>query len=160
VREQIRATDPNLPVGALRTIEDVASVSVGSRRAGMLLVTVFGVLALLLAAAGIHGVMSHLVALRTPEIGVRMTLGATPAGMMGLVMREGAVQAVAGLAIGLGGGVLVMRSFRSVLYGVQPADPLTLAVVGILLLATALVACMVPARRAMRVDPVNALRGS
>src|SRR4029078_2031470 len=80
VREQIRATDPNLPVGALRTIEDVASVSVGSRRAGMLLVTVFGVLALLLAAAGIHGVMSHLVALRTPEIGVRMTLGGEPAG--------------------------------------------------------------------------------
>ena len=97
----------------------------------MLLVSVFGVLALLLAAAGIHGVMSHLVALRTPEIGVRMTLGATPAGMMALVLREGAVQAAGGLALGLGGGVLVMRSFRSVLYGVQPADPLTLSVVGL-----------------------------
>ena len=160
VREQIRATDPNLPVGDLRTMADVASVSVGSRRAGMLLVTVFGVLALLLAAAGIHGVMSHLVALRTPEIGVRMTLGATPAGMMALVLRDGAIQAAAGLALGLGGGVLLMRSFRSMLYGVEPADPVTLATVGVLLLATALVACAIPARRAMRVDPVNALRGS
>ena len=141
-------------------MEDVASVSVGSRRAGMLLVSVFGVLALVLAAAGIHGVMSHLVALRTPEIGVRMTLGATPAGMMALVLREGAVQAAGGLALGLSGGVLVMRSFRSVLYGVQPADPLTLAVVGLLLLVTALLACTIPARRAMRVDPVNSLRGS
>jgi len=160
VRDQIRAADPNLPVAALRTMDDIASASIGSRRAGMVLVTVFGVLALLLAAAGIHGVMSHLVALRTPEIGVRMTLGATPAGMMALVLREGAVQAAAGLALGLGGGVLLMRSFRSVLYGVEPADPITLTIVGFLLLATALVACALPARRAMGVDPVNALRGS
>jgi putative ABC transport system permease protein len=160
VREQIRAIDPNLPVGSLKTMEEVASASVGSRRAGVLLVIVFGTLALLLAAAGIHGVMSHLVALRTPEIGVRMTLGATPSGMMALVLREGAIQAAGGLAIGLSGGVLLMRSFRSMLYGVEPADPLTLAVVGFLLLATALVACTIPARRAMNVDPVNALRGS
>lgn len=160
VREQIRATDPNLPVGTLRTMEDVASVSVGSRRAGMLLVTVFGLLALLLAAAGIHGVMSHLVALRTPEIGVRMTLGATPAQMMTAILREGAIQAIAGLAVGLGSGVLLMRTFRSVLYGVEPADPLTLMVVSLTLLATALAASTIPGRRAMRIDPVNALRGS
>jgi len=159
VREQIRATDLNLPVGALRTMDDVASVSVGSRRAGMLLVTVFGVLALVLAAAGIHGVMSHLVALRTPEIGVRMTLGASPAQMMSAILREGAIQAIAGLAVGLGGGVLLMRAFRSVLYGVEPTDPLTLTVVSLVLLATALAASAIPGRRAMRVDPVNALRG-
>ena len=93
----------------------------------MLLLAVFGGLALVLAAAGIHGVMSHLVALRTAEIGVRMTLGATPANVMGLVLREGTIQALAGLAIGLTGGVLLMRAFRTMLFGVEPADPITLS---------------------------------
>ena len=158
IRERVRAVDPDLPVSDLRTMEDVASRSVAARRGGMLLVAAFGGLALLLAAAGIHGVMSHLVALRTAEIGVRMTLGASPAGVMGLILREGTLQALAGLAIGLTGGVLLMRTFRSVLFGVAPADPLTLAVVAIALLATALAACAIPARRAMRIDPVAALR--
>jgi putative ABC transport system permease protein len=160
IRDQIRAVDPNLPVANLRTIEQVASVSVASRRAGMLLVAVFGALALILAAAGIHGVMSHLVALRSAEIGVRMTLGASPPAVMGLFLREGTIQAVVGLAIGLTGGVVLMRAFQSVLFGVQPADVLTLAVVAGTLLLTALAACAIPARRAMKVDPVNALRSS
>src|SRR6185369_13724377 len=125
---------------------------------GMQLVAVFGLLALVLAAAGIHGVMSHLVALRTAEIGVRMTLGAAPRTVLALFLSEGAVQATAGLALGLTGGVLLMRTFRTMLYGVEPADPLTLAGVGLVLLATALAACAIPARRAMRVDPVTALR--
>jgi predicted permease len=159
LREQVRAVDPNLPLSTIRTMEEIAAVSVASRRAGMLLVAVFGALALVLAAAGIHGVMSHLVALRTPEIGVRMTLGAAPQSIMALVLREGAWQAIAGLAVGLTGGVLLMRAFRSVLYGVEPADPVTLAIVGLGLFATALLACAMPARRAMRVDPVTALRG-
>ena len=110
-------------------MEEVASVSVASRRAGMLLIVVFGALALVLAAAGIHGVMSHLVALRTAEIGVRMTLGARPSSVMALVIREGTLQALAGLAIGVTGGVLLMRTFQSVLFGVAPADPLTLVLV-------------------------------
>ena len=158
VRDRVRAIDPNLPVSSVRTMEEVASVSVASRRAGMLLLAIFGGLALILAAAGIHGVMSHLVALRTAEIGVRMTLGATPAHVMGLILREGTLQAVAGLAIGLTGGVLLMRTFRTMLFGVAPADPITLSVVGVGLLATALAACVIPARKAMRVDPVTALR--
>jgi ABC-type antimicrobial peptide transport system permease subunit len=124
----------------------------------MLLLAVFGALALILAAAGIHGVMSHLVALRTSEMGIRMTLGASPASIMGLVLRDGALQAAAGLAIGLTGGVLLMRTFRTVLFGVAPADPVTLVAVGAGLFACALAACVVPARKAMRVDPVNALR--
>jgi putative ABC transport system permease protein len=157
VRERVRAIDPNLPV-TVRRMDDIAAVSVASRRAGMLLVGVFGVLALILAAAGIHGVMSHLVALRTSEIGVRMTLGAAPQSVLALFLREGALQAIAGLAIGLTGGVLLMRTFRTMLYGVEPADPLTLAVVAIGLFVTALAACALPARRAMRVDPVAALR--
>jgi putative ABC transport system permease protein len=160
IREQVRGVDPNLPAGNIRTIEDIAAVSVASRRAGMLLIAVFGALALVLAAAGIHGVMSHLVALRSGEIGVRMTLGASPASVMALILREGAMQAAAGLAIGLTGGVLLMRAFQSMLFGIEPADPLTLAAVAVTLMLTALVACAIPARRAMRVDPVMALRSS
>lgn len=160
VRDRVRAIDPSLPASGVRTMEEIAAVSMASRRAGMLLLAVFGGLALILAAAGIHGVMSHLVALRTAEIGVRMTLGATPANVMGLVLREGTFQAVLGLGIGLTGGVLLMRAFGTMLYGVAPADPVTLSVVGAGLFATALAACVVPARKAMRVDPVNAVRSA
>jgi putative ABC transport system permease protein len=159
VRAQLRAVDPNLPLAGLRTMEEVAARSVASRRASMLLLAIFGALALVLAAAGIYGVMAHLVALRTSEIGVRMTLGARPADVLTLVLREGLVQATAGLAVGLSAGVLLMRSFEAMLFGVRPADPLTLAAVAVMLLGTALAACLVPAMRAMRVDPVEALRG-
>jgi predicted permease len=160
VRERVRSVDPNLPLSNVRTMADVAAGSVASRRAGMLLIVAFGVLALVLAAAGIHGVMSHLVALRTAEIGVRMTLGASPSSVLALFIREGTLQALAGLAIGVAGGVLVMRTFQSMLFGVAPADPITLSLVVMALLATALAACAIPARRAMRIDPVNALRQS
>jgi predicted permease len=160
LRDRVRTIDPNLPLNGVRTMEEVASVSVASRRGGMLLLAVFGGLALVLAAAGIHGVMSHLVALRTAEIGVRMTLGATPGDVMALVLREGTIQAVTGLAIGLSGGVLLMRTFQTMLFGVAPADPLTLSAVAGVLLTTALAACIVPARKAMHVDPVNAVRTS
>jgi len=139
-------------------MEEVAARSVASRRAGMMVLGIFGALALILAAAGIYGVMAHLVALRTPEIGVRMTLGAQPRDVLRLILREGVVQAVIGLAIGLTGAVLLMRGFRAMLYHVSPADPVTLAAVAVILIGTALIACFVPARRAMRVDPVQALR--
>jgi predicted permease len=158
VREQLRAIDPDLPLSKIRTLEDVAARSVASQRAAMILLGIFGSLALTLAAAGIYGVMAHLVALRTAEIGVRMTLGARPGDVMRLVIREGTLQAVAGLAVGLTGAVLLMRSFRAMLFGVSPADPVTLAAVAAILMATALLACLIPARRAMRVDPVEALR--
>jgi ABC-type antimicrobial peptide transport system permease subunit len=124
----------------------------------MLLLGIFGALALVLAAAGIYAVMAQLVALRATEIGVRMTLGARPMTVMRLVLKEGLLQALAGLTIGLIGAVLVMRGFRTVLFQVSPADPLTLMAVAVLLLCTATLACIVPARRAMRVDPVNVLR--
>jgi putative ABC transport system permease protein len=160
VRDRVRAVDPNLPVSAIETMERVAAASVAVRRGGMLLLAVFGALALVLAAAGIHGVMSHLVALRTAELGIRMTLGASPGSIVCMVLREGAVQAALGLAIGLAGGVLLMRTFQTILFGVAPADPVTLAAVGLGLFATALAACAIPARKAMRVDPVHALRGA
>jgi predicted permease len=157
-REQVRSIDPNLPVSALRTMDEVAALSMTSRRSGMLLLTIFGLLALTLAAAGIYGVMSQLVAVRRAEIGIRMTLGARPAAVMRLVLKEGLLQAAAGLAIGVAGGVLAMRTFRAMLFEVDPADPVTIAVVAVLLLATATLACIVPAHRAMRLDPVQAMR--
>ena len=158
VREQLRAVDADLPLSNVRTMEEVAAESVAARSASMRVLGIFGALALILAAAGIYGVMAHLVAIRSNEIGVRMTLGARPADVMRLILREGVIQALVGLAIGLTGAVLVMRSFRSLLYEVSPADPLTLSVVGVVLLTTALLACALPARRAMKVDPVAALR--
>jgi putative ABC transport system permease protein len=158
VRNELKAVDPELPLSNVRTMEDVAARSVAARRSSMLLLGVFGALALVLAAAGIYAVMAQLVALRTSEIGVRMTLGAEPSAVMGLILREGLVQAVIGLAIGLTAGVLVMRGFEAVLYHVRPSDPVTLATVAALLLTTAFLACIIPARRAMRVDPVQALR--
>ena len=159
VREQLRAVDPDLPLSKVRTLDDVAVQSVAAQRAAMILLAIFGSLALTLAAAGIFGVMAHLVALRTAEIGVRMTLGARPGDVMRLVIREGALQAIVGLAVGLTGAVLLTRYFRTLLYGVGPTDPITLALVAAILMATALAACFIPARRAMRVDPVQALRG-
>jgi putative ABC transport system permease protein len=158
VREQLRAVDPDLPVSSIRTMEEVATESLASRRVSVLLLATFGGLALALAAAGIYSVMAHLVALRTSEIGVRLTLGARPSDVFRLVLREGMVQAVAGVAVGTVAGVLLMRAFRSLLYEISPADPLTLVGVALLLTGTALLACYLPARRAMKVDPVTALR--
>jgi ABC-type antimicrobial peptide transport system permease subunit len=139
-------------------MEEVAATSVERRRWTMRLLAMFAVLALVLAAAGIYGVMAHLVALRTPEIGVRLTLGARPAAVMRQVLGEGALQAVIGLAIGLGASLALMQGLRTILFGVEPTDPLTLLVVAVALLGVALLAVMVPAFRAMRVDPVVALR--
>jgi putative ABC transport system permease protein len=158
VRNELKAVDPDLPLSNVRTMEQVVARSVAVRRSSMVLLGVFGSLALILAAAGIYGVMAQLVTLRTGEIGIRMTLGAVPSSVMRLVLRDGLVQAALGLIIGLSAAIAVMYAFRSMLYEVSPADPLTLVVVAALLLATAVSACTVPARRAMRVDPLEALR--
>jgi ABC-type antimicrobial peptide transport system permease subunit len=124
----------------------------------MMLLAIFAVLALGLAAGGIYGVMAHLVALRTPEIGVRLTLGARPIAVMRQVLGEGMVQAAIGLALGLGASLLLMGGLRSILFGIEPTDPLTLIMVGASLLVVAVLAVLAPAIRAMRVDPVVALR--
>jgi putative ABC transport system permease protein len=158
VREQVRAVDPDLPTSEMQPLSDVVAASVASRHAAMTLLAMFGGVALLLAIAGIYGVMSHLIALRTSEIGVRIALGADRSNVMALVLKEGAAQAAAGLAIGLTSGSIIMHIFQSSLYGVTAFDPLTLTSVAAVLLAAALLACAVPARRAMRVDPLTALR--
>jgi putative ABC transport system permease protein len=158
VQRHVRELDPNLPVSIARTFDEVAARSVAQRRFTMVLLACFAVLALVLAAAGIYGVMSHLVSLRTAEIGVRLTLGASPAAVMRGVLGEGALQALIGLAIGLGASIGVMQGLRSILFGIEPTDPLTLAGVGVSLILVALIAVTVPAVRAMRIDPVSALR--
>jgi putative ABC transport system permease protein len=158
VRAALAAVDPDLPLSNVQTMAAVASRSVATRRSTMVLLGIFGMLALVLAAAGIYGVMAQVVALRSTEIGVRMALGAEPARVMRLVLRDGLVQAAAGLAIGLTVGVLVMRGFDAMLFRVGPADPLTLTAVAALLAGTALLACLIPARRAMRTDPVRVLK--
>ena len=158
VQRHVRELDPNLPLFQVRTMEEVAAKSVERRRWTMTLLAVFAVLALVLAAAGIYGVMSHLVSLRTPEIGVRLTLGARPVAVMRQVLGEGAVQAAIGLAIGLGASLAVMQGMRSILFGIEPTDPLTLVSVGVSLMLVALLAVTVPALRAMRIDPVTRAR--
>jgi ABC-type antimicrobial peptide transport system permease subunit len=150
--------DPNLPLFQVQTLDAIAAKSVEKRHWTMTLLATFAVLALLLAAAGIYGVMSHLVSLRTPEIGVRLTLGAKPSRVMAQVMREGALQAAIGLAIGLTASLALMKGIRSILFGIEPTDPMTLVSVGVSLMVVALLAVAVPAIRAMRVDPMTALR--
>jgi putative ABC transport system permease protein len=157
-QRHVRELDPNLPLFQIRTMDEIASRSVDRRRWTMTLLAVFAVLALVLAAAGIYGVMAHLVALRTPEIGVRLTLGAKPIAVMRQVLAEGAVQAAIGLVIGLGASLALMQGLRAILFGVEPTDPVTLVAVAASLMAVAIVAVLVPALRAMRVDPVVALR--
>ncbi len=159
-QRHLRELDANLPLFQVRTMEEVASRSVERRRWTMTLLAVFAGLALALAAAGIYGVMSHLVSLRTPEIGVRLTLGARPASVMRQILGEGAMQAGIGLVIGLVGSLALMRGLRTILFGIEPTDPITLASVGVSLMLIALLAVAVPARRAMRVDPVMALRAN
>jgi putative ABC transport system permease protein len=158
VQRHVRDLDPNLPLFQVRTMEEVAASSVERRKWTMSLLAVFAGLALALAAAGIYGVMSHLVSLRTPEIGVRLTLGARPFAVMRQVLGEGVLQAAIGLALGLGASFAVMNGMRTILFGVEPTDPLTLVSVGVSLMLVALLAVTVPALRAMRVDPVLALR--
>jgi putative ABC transport system permease protein len=157
-QRHVRELDANLPLFQVRTMDEVASRSVERRRWTMTLLAVFAVLALVLAAAGIYGVMAHLVSLRTPEIGVRLTLGAKPSSVMRQILGEGALQAGIGLAVGLGGSFAVMRGLRTILFGIEPTDPLTLVSVGASLMIVALLAVAIPAVRAMRVDPITALR--
>lgn len=157
-QRHVREIDANLPLFQVRPMEEVAARAVEKRRWTMTLLAWFAGLALLLAAAGIYGVMAHLVSLRTPEIGVRLTLGARPSAVMGQVLREGAMQAAIGLVIGLGASQALMRGMRTILFGIEPTDPITLASVGISLMIVVLLAVTVPAWRAMKVDPITALR--
>jgi putative ABC transport system permease protein len=158
IAEHVRAVDPDLPLGAVRTLEEVASRSVAARRWSALLLGMFAMLGLILSAAGIYGVMGHLVSMRTGEIGIRMTLGARPARVLRLVLGEALVQAATGLTLGLVVAFTAMRGLDAMLFEVTAVDPITFACAGIAVLSVAGLAALIPAIRAMRVDPVRALR--
>ncbi|MFN0120891.1 MAG: ADOP family duplicated permease [Blastocatellia bacterium] len=157
-RRVLRELDANLPVTRVRTLADQRHNSLYSRRVTALLLASFGGLALLLAALGVYGVMAWTTAQRTREIGVRMALGAQHTHVLALIMRQAAWLLAAGLALGSAGAWAAGRAIKGFLYEVSAADPLTFLVVAALLCGVALLACWAPARRALRVDPVTALR--
>jgi len=155
---EVHKFDSNLPVTHVITLDNLFSDSVSPRRFSTFLLGIFASLALLLAAMGIYGVMSYVVSLRTNEIGIRMALGAKPGDIWRLVIGRGVQLALAGVAFGIVGAFALTKLISSLLYGVKPTDPVTFGGVALLLVSVALLACYVPARRAMRVDPMVALR--
>ncbi len=158
VRAALHRVDPTLAVFDLKSMDDVVDGSLAEPRLVALLVVAFGIVALVLAAVGLYGVIASAVRDRTHEIGVRMALGATPKRIRDSVLRQTLIITCAGAAAGLLGAVTVTRLLRALLFGVSPTDPITLASACVVLLAAGAVAAYVPARRATRVDPVRALR--
>jgi putative ABC transport system permease protein len=158
VRQEIRSLDPGVPLDRIGTMAGALSQSVDLLRFRSLLMTVFAITALALAAIGIYGVVAYSVARRTREIGVRMALGATPSGVLALVVRQGSRPVIVGIAVGLAGAFALTRVLEGMLFGVTASDPLTFAGGVVALSAVAVVASLFPALRAARVDPVTALR--
>ena len=157
-RNVIQTLDGEQPVADVRTMEGLLADSVARARFNTLLLTVFAVVALILAAVGIYGVMSYAVTQRTHEIGIRMALGAQTSHVLALVVRQGMIMAVTGVTIGLVAAFALTRILASLLYGVSATDPQTFLVIALLLASIALLACYLPARRATKVDPMVALR--
>ena len=157
IRAQIAAIDPEMPLFDVRTMAQREELSLSSQRTSMLLGLAFGVLALLLAALGIYGVLAYLVAQRRKEIGIRVALGSTHSGIVRLVLREGFALVGIGLILGIVGSISLRTIVQKEIYGVAPLDPWVLGCVALLLAGVALLACLVPARRATQVDPVVVL---
>jgi putative ABC transport system permease protein len=158
LRAEIRKMDPNLPIPSIRTMQEIVSASVAARRFQMLLTSLFAVVALLLGAVGIYGVVSYSVACRTREVGLRIALGAMQSDVIRWVYSQGMKPVVIGLAAGLAGAVAIAGALRSLLFGITPTDPVSLGGVALILLFTSALACYLPARRAARLDPMMALR--
>ena len=158
VRSGVAEIDPRQVIYGVQTMDDVLSGSLAARRLSMILLTVFAGLAVVLSCVGIYGVISYVVGQRTHEIGLRMALGAQGSDVMRMVMGEGAKMALLGVGAGIAGALVLTRLMASELFGVSAHDPLTYVGVAIVLLGVALAACYLPARRAVRVDPVVALR--
>jgi putative ABC transport system permease protein len=158
VRSEIQAVDPEQPISNVRTLNEILGEETAARRIGMLLLGAFAGLALLLATLGIYGVLSYFVVQHTPEIGVRLALGAQRRDVLRLILKKGMGLTLAGVGLGALAALALTRLMVSLLYGVSASDPLTLIGVALLLTSVALVACLIPARRAMKVDPMVALR--
>ncbi len=158
VRKEVNALDADLPIFNIRTLEEYLTSSVAQPRFSSLLLSIFAGVALILTAVGLYGVMAYSVAQRTREIGVRMALGAQARDVLKLIVRQGMVLALIGVAIGAMIAFAATRLMKSLLFGVSATDPLTFALIAILLVIVAMMACLIPARRAAKVDPINALR--
>jgi putative ABC transport system permease protein len=158
VRQVIRDIDPNFSPSDTRPYTEVIGFALLPAKFGAALFSLFGVLALLLATVGLYGVMSYMVTQRTHEIGIRMAIGAGKRDVLRLILRQGFTLTLIGLAIGLAGAFGATRVLATLLYDVSPTDPLTFAAISLLLLIVALAAMIIPARRAMNVDPLVALR--
>ena len=158
LREQVKAVDKDLPVFGETTMEQVVGESVSRRRFAMQVVGAFGILALLLAAVGIYGVIAFSVTQRTREIGIRVALGANRQVILRWVLQQGVYLIIAGISAGLLGAFLLTRLIRTLLFGVGPTDVVTYIALSLLLTLVALIACYIPARRATKVDPLVALR--
>jgi len=158
VRQQVAKFNPSLAVSHVMTMDQLLSESLAQQRFSTLLLGLFAALALLLASVGIYGVVSYGVARRTREIGIRMALGAEPSNVNRMIIYRGMKLALIGVAIGFAGALALARVIRSLLFEVAPGDPMIFGAVTLLLFATVAAACWIPGRRAMRVDPIDALR--
>ena len=158
VRETVWSLDKQLPIASVRTMDALLADSVGQPRFRTVLLGLFAALSLILAAAGIYGVISYSVQQRTSEFGIRMALGASLRDVLRLVLGRGTKLALLGVAIGVPAALALARLMSSLLFGIAPGDPLTFVAVTALLLLVAISACYIPARRASRVDPLVALR--
>jgi putative ABC transport system permease protein len=158
VRKEVNALDPDQPIAAIRPMTEWVAMSAAGARYRTTLLGLFALLAMILAATGIYGVMSYSVAQRTQEIGVRMALGARPLDVLKLVVRQGMMLALIGVIVGLAGALALTRVMSSLLFGVTERDPITFVAVAALLIVVAFIACFVPAHRATRIDPLIALR--
>ena len=158
VRAEIRKMDANLPIPAIRAMREIVSATVAQRRFQVTLTSLFAVLALILGAVGLYGVVNYSVACRTREIGLRVALGAVKGDVMRWVFSSGLQPVAIGLIVGLAAAIAIARTLRSLLFGITPTDPLTLSVVVLVLSLTSALACYLPARRAASLDPMTALR--
>jgi putative ABC transport system permease protein len=157
LRDQVAALDKDLPLYAARPMTEVVAIAMWDDKYAGILFALFAALALSLAAVGIYGVISYSVAQRTREIGLRMALGAQTGDVMRMIVRQGITLAALGAAVGLGGAAFATRLMKSLLFNVSATDPVTFTLLPLTLLAVALTACWLPARRAAKVDPRGAL---
>ena len=158
IQREIRGLDPNQPVSDVRTMDQVMSEWVARSRFNTLLLGLFAALATLLSAVGIFGVMNYSVALRTREIGLRLAVGAQPRQVLMLILKQGMVLTIVGVVLGLAAAFALTRLLAGLLFGVGAVDPTTFTAISLLLVIVSLLACYLPARRAMRIDPLRALR--
>jgi putative ABC transport system permease protein len=156
--QTVHSINPELPVFNVRTMADLMSASMARRQFSLFLMSVFAVVALLLAALGIYGVMAFVVGQRAQEFGIRLALGAKPRDILSLAIRPGLILTAIGTIVGLAASIAVTRLMSSLLFGVSASDPITFVVVPVLLGIVTMAACFIPARRATRVSPMEALK--